>query len=53
MNIPDVAVIAAGLALSVFLAWFFFGPKKSWEAELGGHGTEVPSMVKARRDAYS
>ena len=46
MNFPDVVVIAAGLALSGFLAWFFFGPKKARQAEMVGHVQEVRVSVK-------
>jgi type II secretory pathway pseudopilin PulG len=37
----DVVVIVAGIALSAFLAWFFFSPKKARQAELVGQAQEV------------
>jgi P-type Cu+ transporter len=43
---PDIAVIAAGLALSGFLLWYFFGPKKALLAELVGQAQEVRVTVK-------
>ena len=46
MNVSDVVVIIAGLAISGFLAWFFFGPKKAHQAELVGHVQEVRVTVK-------
>jgi P-type Cu+ transporter len=42
----DVVVIVAGVALSAFLAWFFFGPKKARQAELVGQVQEVNVTVK-------
>jgi len=39
-------VIASGIALSAFLAWFFFGPKKARQAELVGQVQEVHVTVK-------
>ena len=46
MNFADFVVIVAGLALSGFLAWFFFGPKKVREADLVGRVQEVRVTVK-------
>ncbi|MGH7764803.1 MAG: heavy metal translocating P-type ATPase [Candidatus Dormibacteraceae bacterium] len=44
--VADLAVIGAGLALSAFLAWFFFGPRRTSEAEMVGHVQEVRVTVK-------
>ena len=46
MNIGDVFVVLAGLALSGFLAWFFFGPRKARQAELVGQVQEVKVTVR-------
>ena len=46
MNFPDIVVIAAGIVLIAFMAWFFFGPKKAREAELVGQLQQVQVMVK-------
>src|ERR1700694_5833662 len=46
MSVADVVVIVAGVALSAFLAWFFFGPKKARQAELVGQVQEVHVTVK-------
>lgn len=46
MNVADIAVIAAGVAMSGFLGWFFFGPKKVRQAELVGQVQEVTVTVK-------
>ncbi len=46
MNFSDVAVSAAGIILIGFLAWFFFGPKKSRQAELVGQVQQVQVLVK-------
>ena len=46
MGAPDLLVIASGIALSGFLAWFFFGPKKARQAELVGQVQEVHVTVK-------
>jgi P-type Cu+ transporter len=46
MGAPDLLVIASGIALSGFLAWFFFGPKKARQAELVGEVQEVHVTVK-------
>ncbi len=42
----DLVVIAAGVALSGFLAWFFFGPKKARQAQLIRQVQEVQVTVK-------
>src|SRR5712691_4041729 len=46
MGAPELMVIASGIALSAFLAWFFFGPKKARQAELVGQVQEVHVTVK-------
>lgn len=46
MNPADALVIAAALALSAFLAWFFFGPKQARGAELRGGVQEVEVEVR-------
>jgi P-type Cu+ transporter len=46
MSAADLVVIVAGAALSGFLAWFFFGPKKARQAELVGQVQEVHITVK-------
>ncbi len=46
MSVADVGVVAIGLALSGFLAWYFFGPKKALQAQLVGQMQEVRVTVK-------
>src|SRR6266851_4297159 len=46
MNFPDIAVIASGIVLIGFLAWFFFGPKKARQAELVGQVQQVQVTVR-------
>ncbi len=46
MNFTDIAVIASGIVLIGFLAWFFFGPKKARQAELVGQLQQVQVLVK-------
>src|SRR5713101_5877228 len=46
VNFPDIAVIASGIVLIGFLAWFFFGPKKARQAELVGQLQQVQVLVK-------
>src|SRR6266851_5029866 len=41
-----MAVIASGIVLIGFLAWFFFGPKKARQAELVGQVQQVQVLVK-------
>jgi Cu+-exporting ATPase len=43
---PDLAVIAAGVALIAFLWWFFFGEKEARRAEVRGGTQEVEITVK-------
>ena len=44
--VADVLVVVVGVALSGFLAWYFFGPKKARLAELVGQVQEVRVTVK-------
>src|SRR5579859_8198929 len=46
MNVPDLLVITAGVALSGLLAWFFFGPRKAGRANLVGQVQEARITVK-------
>ncbi|MFF3875180.1 heavy metal translocating P-type ATPase [Streptomyces sp. NPDC001978] len=46
MNAADIGVLAGAVALIAFLAWFFFGPKKSRQAELIGGVQEIGVTVK-------
>ena len=46
MNFSDLVVIATGVLLIGFLAWFFFGPKKARQAELVGQMQQVQVTVK-------
>src|SRR6266851_5099849 len=41
-----MAVIASGIVLIGFLAWFFFGPKKARQAELVGQVQQLQVLVK-------
>ena len=54
----DLIVVAAGVVLTAFGAWFFFGPKRSTMAELDGNvqrativvqGAYAPNIVRARQ----
>jgi len=58
LNVQDLVVIAMALALSGFLAWFFFGPRKARAAQMVGSVQEVgvtvrggysPDQVRARQ----
>ena len=44
--LQDLVVIAVALALSGFLAWFFFGPRKARAAALVGNVQEVAVTVR-------
>ncbi|MEU0108398.1 heavy metal translocating P-type ATPase [Streptomyces sp. NPDC006251] len=46
MNGADIGVVAGAVALIAFLAWYFFGPKKTREAELKGGVQEIGITVK-------
>jgi len=46
MDLADFVVIAAGGASIALLAWYFFGPKKAWQAQLVGQVQEVKVTVK-------
>jgi Cu+-exporting ATPase len=50
MNVADVLVIGAALALMALLGWYFFGPKKAGLAELRGGRQEVKVTVKGGYD---
>jgi Cu+-exporting ATPase len=45
-TVQDLAVIVAALALSGFLAWFFFGPRRARAADLVGGVQEVAVTVR-------
>ena len=57
MSMSELSIIAAGLALTSLLAWYFFGPKRSHQAELDD-GVQVihvtvkggysPDMIQVR-----
>ena len=56
MNVTDVAVIAADLAIAAGLGWWFFGPKRSTATAVDGdvqtvrvtvHGGYTPSRIRA------
>ncbi|MGI5139326.1 heavy metal translocating P-type ATPase [Streptomyces sp. CA-106110] len=46
MNTSDIGVLAGAVALIGFLAWYFFGPKKSSQAKLVGGVQEIGITVK-------
>ena len=46
MSVLDVSVTVSGIAAILFLAWFFFGPKKAREAEVKDGVQEVRITVK-------
>ncbi|UGY91282.1 heavy metal translocating P-type ATPase [Streptomyces gobiensis] len=46
MNAADIGVAAGAVALIAFLAWYFFGPKASRQAELKGGVQEIGITVK-------
>ncbi|MEV5450349.1 heavy metal translocating P-type ATPase [Streptomyces sp. NPDC052535] len=46
MNSTDIGVVAGAVALTAFLAWYFFGPKKTRQAELKGGVQEIGVTVK-------
>ncbi|MBX3308958.1 MAG: heavy metal translocating P-type ATPase [Cryobacterium sp.] len=58
MTISDVVIVISALALTGFLAWFFFAPKKAGQAEMdngvqvvkikvqGGYGPDVVQVVR-------
>jgi P-type Cu+ transporter len=45
-SVQDLIVIGVALALSAFLAWFFFGPRKARAAALVGNVQEVEVTVR-------
>ncbi|WP_327432900.1 heavy metal translocating P-type ATPase [Streptomyces sp. NBC_01236] len=46
MNAADTGVLAGAITLITFLAWYFFGPKKSRQAELIGGVQEIGITVR-------
>jgi P-type Cu+ transporter len=46
MNFATVAVVTGALGLAGFLAWFFFGPKRAYRAELVDGTQELVVTVK-------
>jgi Cu+-exporting ATPase len=46
MPLAQIIVTLAGLAVIGFLAWYFFGPKKSSAALVKGNGQEIVVTVK-------
>ena len=46
MSVIDIGVTVSGFVAILFLAWFFFGPKKAKEAEVDGGVQEVRITVK-------
>ena len=46
MSVLDIGVTVSGLVVILFLAWFFFGPKKARQAELKGDVQEIQVTVK-------
>src|SRR5215471_9511235 len=46
LSVQDLVVIVAALALTGFLAWFFFGPRKARAAQLIGSVQEVAVTVR-------
>ncbi|MCP3818819.1 heavy metal translocating P-type ATPase [Streptomyces sp. A3M-1-3] len=46
MSATDIGVVAGAVTLIAFLAWYFFGPKKSRQAELVNGVQEIGITVK-------
>ena len=46
MSVIDIGVTLGGFVAILFLAWFFFGPKKAKEAEVKGNVQEIRITVK-------
>jgi P-type Cu+ transporter len=46
VNVQDIVVVTAAVALSGALAWFFFGPRRSRAAELVGDVQQVSVTVR-------
>ncbi len=46
MSVIDISVTVGGFVAILFLAWFFFGPKKAKDAEVKGGVQEVRITVK-------
>ncbi len=46
MSALDIGVTVGGIVAILFLAWFFFGPKKARQAEVKGNVQEIRITVK-------
>ena len=46
MSVLDIGVTLGGIFGIVFLAWYFFGPKKARQAEVRGNVQEILITVK-------
>ena len=46
MSAIDIGVTLGGIVAILFLAWFFFGPKKARQAEVKGNVQEIRITVK-------
>ena len=46
MSVLDIGATLGGFVAIVFLAWFFFGPKKARQAEVKGNVQEIRVTVK-------
>ena len=46
MSVVEIAVTVSGFVAILFLAWFFFGPKKARQAEIKGTVQEIRITVK-------
>ncbi len=46
MSALDIGVTLGGIGAIVFLAWFFFGPKKARQAEVKGNVQDIRITVK-------
>ena len=46
MSVMDIGVTVGGFVAILYLAWFFFGPKKAKEADVIGGVQEVRITVK-------
>ena len=46
MSFIEIGVTVSGFVAILFLAWFFFGPKKARQAELKGDVQEIRITVK-------
>lgn len=46
MDTSEVAVVGAAVALTAFVLWYFFGPKKAAAAAVGAGVQEIKVVVK-------